>query len=125
MILKYLQLGFESFKYKRYYRKLCLFQTVNTQLTNYLFQIVSLLKSRYHTRNSENFYQGSRKHDLLFIQPKPNSVIIPINFKGTRRIIRLRIGLTHLPEHKFKHSFSSVSTFKFFSSYFTALPMIL
>ena len=40
----------------------------------------------------------------FFIKPKPNSVI-PIKFKGTKRIKRIRLGLTQLPEHKFKHSF--------------------
>ena len=42
---------------------------------------------------------------LKFIQPSPNSVYNCHNPKGLRFIIRLRVGLSHLREHRFKHSF--------------------
>ena len=38
------------------------------------------------------------------IRPKPNNYYCH-NPKGIRLLTRLRLGLTHLREHKFKHSF--------------------
>ena len=40
-----------------------------------------------------------------FIRPSPNSVYNCHNPKGLKFITRLRLGLSHLREHKFKHSF--------------------
>ena len=40
-----------------------------------------------------------------FIQPSPNSFFDCHNLKGIKLITRLRLGLSHLREHKFKHSF--------------------
>ena len=42
---------------------------------------------------------------LNFIRPSPNSVFDIHNPKGIKLITRLRLGLSHLREHKFKHSF--------------------
>ena len=42
---------------------------------------------------------------LKFIRPKPNSVYYCHNPKGIRLLTRLRLGLSHLHKHKFKHSF--------------------
>ena len=42
---------------------------------------------------------------LKFIRPSPNSVFNCHNCKGIKYVIRLRIGLSHLREHKVKHSF--------------------
>ena len=42
---------------------------------------------------------------LKFIRPSPNSVYNCHNPKGLKFITRLRLGLSHLREHKFKHSF--------------------
>ena len=42
---------------------------------------------------------------LKFIRPKPNNVYYCHNPKGIRLLTRLRLGLSHLREHKFKHSF--------------------
>ena len=42
---------------------------------------------------------------LKFIQPKPNNVYYCHNPKGIRLLTRLCLGLSHLCEHKFKHSF--------------------
>ena len=39
------------------------------------------------------------------IQPSPNSVYNCHNPKGLEFITRFRLGLSHLREHKFKHSF--------------------
>ena len=42
---------------------------------------------------------------LKFIRPSPNSVYNCDNPRGLKFITRLRLGLSHLREHKFKHSF--------------------
>ena len=42
---------------------------------------------------------------LNFIRPSPNSFFGCHNPKGIKLITRLRLGLRHLREHKFKHSF--------------------
>ena len=42
---------------------------------------------------------------LKFIRPSSNSVYNCHNPKGLKFITRLRLGLSHLREHKFKHSF--------------------
>ena len=46
-----------------------------------------------------------REKILNFIRPSPNSVFDIHNPKGIKLITRLRLGLSHLREHKFKHSF--------------------
>ena len=40
-----------------------------------------------------------------FKRPKPNNVYYFHNPKGIRLLTRFRLGLSHLHEHKFKHSF--------------------
>ena len=42
---------------------------------------------------------------LKFIRPSRNSVINCHNCKGIKYLTRLHFGLSHLREHKFKHSF--------------------
>ena len=102
------------------------------QSTIYLFQLVPSQSNKYFARNLENIPQLRRKHDffknsfllstikewnnlfksnlfksniLKFIRPKPNNVYYCHNPKGIRLLTRLRLGLSHLREHKFKHSF--------------------
>ena len=63
---------------------------------------------------SPNFVQTRLFKKLLFpldykrveiIQPKPSKVYYCHNPKGITLLTRLRLGLSHLGEHKFKHSF--------------------
>ena len=42
---------------------------------------------------------------LKFIRPKVNSFFNCLNPKGVKLITRLRLGLGHLRDHNFKHSF--------------------
>ena len=42
---------------------------------------------------------------LKFIRPSPNSFYGGQNIMGIKLVTRLRLGLSHLREHKFKHSF--------------------
>ena len=46
-----------------------------------------------------------KKHILQFIRPSSNSVYNSHNPKGIKLLTRLCLGLSHLREHKFKHSF--------------------
>ena len=48
---------------------------------------------------------GLRMRELKFIRQSPNSVFNWHNYKGIKYLTRLRLGLSHLREHKFKHSF--------------------
>ena len=48
-----------------------------------------------------------KKNLLKFIKPSPNSVFNCYNCKGIKYFTRLRLGLSHLREHKFKHSFQN------------------
>ena len=46
-----------------------------------------------------------KQHLLRFIRPSGNSVFNCQNTIGVKFLTRLRLGLSHLREHKFKHSF--------------------
>ena len=52
-------------------------------------------------RNSKSFVDF-KKSILKFIRPSPSNVFNCNNHKG---ITRLRVGMSHLGEHKFKHNF--------------------
>ena len=55
-------------------------------------------------RNSKNF--ADFKNSILkFIRPFPSNVFSCNYHKGFRPITRLRIGMSHLREHKCKHNF--------------------
>ena len=54
-------------------------------------------------RNSDTY--GTFKNTILkYIRPSPNSVFKCHNPQGIKFLTRLRLGLSHLREHKFKHS---------------------
>ena len=57
-----------------------------------------------HLRKSENF-SVFKSNILKFIRPSPNYVYNCHNPRGICLITRLRLGLSHLREHKFKHGF--------------------
>ena len=57
-----------------------------------------------HIRKSKSI-SIFKSNILKFIQPKPNNVYYCHNSKGIRLLKRVRLGLSHLREHKFKHSF--------------------
>ena len=54
--------------------------------------------------NSESFFIF-KKNILQFIRPSPNSIFNCHNPKGVKLLTRLRLGFSHLLDHKFKHSF--------------------
>ena len=55
-------------------------------------------------RNSKSL-STFKKSILQFIGPSPSSTYNCFNKKGIKHITRLRLGLSHLCDHKFKHGF--------------------
>ena len=55
-------------------------------------------------RNSES-YSIFKKSLLKFIRTIPNSVFSVADIYGIKLLTRLRVGLSHLREHKFRHNF--------------------
>ena len=66
--------------------------------------IIEWNKLDHNIRNSSSF-NIFRKSILKFIRPSANSLFNCHNPKGIKFITRLRLGLSHLREHKFRHSF--------------------
>ena len=60
-----------------------------------------------HLRKSENF-SVFKSNILKFIRPSPNSVYNCHNPRGICLITRLRLSLSHLREHRFKHGFQDL-----------------
>ena len=54
--------------------------------------------------NSKNFVDF-KNSTLKFIRPSPSNVFNCSNYQGIRLITRLRVGMSRLREHKFKHNF--------------------
>ena len=50
-------------------------------------------------------YNVFKKSILKFIRPSSNKIFQCHNSKGIKSVTILRLGLSHLQEHKFKHSF--------------------
>ena len=46
-----------------------------------------------------------KKQIIKFIKPSPNSTFNVHNPHGIKLLTRLRVGLSHLREHKFRHNF--------------------
>ena len=55
-------------------------------------------------RNSESLTSFKSKV-LKFIRPSENSIFLCNNPKEIQLLIRLKLGLSHLRDHKFKHNF--------------------
>ena len=66
--------------------------------------VIEWNKLDLNIRNSENLFIFKKKL-LKFIRPSGNSVFKCHNPKGIKLLTRLRLGLSHLWEHKFKHGF--------------------
>ena len=52
-----------------------------------------------------NSFTDFKKNSLSFIRPKANNVFNSNSSKGLKFVTRLRLGLSHLREHKSKHTF--------------------
>ena len=66
--------------------------------------VIKWNKLDQNIRNSENLFIFKKKL-LKFIRPSGNNVFRYHNPKGIKLLTRLRLGLSHLREHKFKHGF--------------------
>ena len=109
---------FFSSEYPNYLFKLIPLRSSNYRITN--IHNIPILKTRHffsktlssrqlllngiNIRNSSSF-NIFRKSILKFIKSSANSLFNCHNPKGIKFITRLRLGLSYLREHKFKHSF--------------------
>ena len=115
----YQELGFESLQHRRWFRKLCTFYKIfKNQSPRYLYELLSIKTTPHNTRSSINLRLFNislsifkislsifKKCILKFIRPSPSSTHNCFNTKGIKYLTRLRLGLSHLREHKFKHGF--------------------
>ena len=77
--------------------------------TFFLSTIMEWNKLDLAIRNSTSF--NSFKESILdFIRPAPNSIFQCHNPKGIKYFTRLRVNLSQLHDHKFKHLFEPFST---------------
>ena len=134
----YFELGLESLKARRWFRRLCYFYKFKSYgLPPYLFQLIPHESHSYNTRNSEDIptyhcrkdsfnnsfflwtirewnkldlgirkstYSVFRQYLLKVIWPQPSVHFNVYNFTGLRLLTRLRLGLSHLNEHRFNHN---------------------
>ena len=136
----YQELGLESLKSRRWFRKLCHFYEIfNEKSPSYLFNLISNFNRVHNTRLSYNIPPIKVRHDyfknsffpsaitewnkldlnignsaslntfkkklLNFIRPCANSIFDIHNPLGFKLLTRLRLGLSHLHEHKSRHRF--------------------
>ena len=66
--------------------------------------IIDWKKLDWKTKNSESI-ETFKKRILSFIRPSPNSTFNCHNPREIKDLSQLRLGLSHLREHKLKHSF--------------------
>ena len=86
-----------------------LFKTNHNFLKNPFFPstIIEWNNLDPNLRNSGTY--GTFKNVILkFIRPSPNSIFECHNLQGIKFLTRLRLGLSHLHKHKFKHSFQDL-----------------
>ena len=136
----YQELGLESLKSRRWFRKLYHFYKMfNEKSPSYLFKLIPNFNRVHNTRLSYNippikvrhyYFKNSffpsaisewkkldlnirnsaslntfKKKLLNFIRPCANSIFDIHNPLGIKLLTRLRLGLSHLHEHKFRHCF--------------------
>ena len=66
--------------------------------------VIEWSKLNLNIRNSESLTSFKSKV-LKFIRPSENSIFLCNNPKRIQLLTRLRLGLSHLRDHKFKHNF--------------------
>ena len=92
----------------------------------FLTAITEWNKLDCYIRNADSF-KVLKKRLLSFIRSMPNSIYNIHNPLGVKYLTRLRIGFSHLKEHKFKHNFQDCSgtetTIHFFLHYSNTNPL--
>ena len=131
----YEELGLESLKSRRWYKKMSfLYKVLKSKSPSYLFNTIPNSNNRQHQTPSffakHDYFKNSffpsaitewnklncyirstdsfkvfKKLLLSFVRPMPNSIYNIHNPLGFKYLTRLRIGFSHLKEHKFKHNF--------------------
>ena len=124
----YKELGLESLKSRRWFRCFCCFYKIKTfGLPSYLSNLISSCVVTYHCRTDifkylffpwtilewnkldltlcKSSYKIFRNSLLKMLRPSPNPVYDIQNSLGLCLLTRLRLGLSHLNEHKFNHNF--------------------
>ena len=124
----YQELGLESLKSRRWFRKLCRFYKIfNDKSPCYLFNLTPNFNSVHNTRLSYNIPPIKVRHDyfnkvdlnirnsaslnvfkkklLNFMRPCANNIFDIHNPLGIKLLTRLRLGLSPLHEHKFRYCF--------------------
>ena len=72
----YQDLGFESLRVRRWYRKLCLFYKVlNNELPQYLFNLIPVRPTLYPTRNALNIPLLNTNHNFFKDSLFPSTII--------------------------------------------------
>ena len=137
----YVELGIESLKFRRWFRKLaCFYKIQSTGLPKYLLQLIPTNNHSYTLRkllNIAHYYcrtdtfknsffpnvinewnkldekiKGATSFSLFTAsllkigRPYANSTYTIHNPDGKSLLRRLRLGLSHLNEHKFRHNFA-------------------
>ena len=83
-----------------------LFKTNHNFLKNSFFPSTIIeWNSLYPNLRNSVTYETFKNSIVKFIRPSPNSIFKCHNQQGIKFLITLRLGLSHLREHKFKHSF--------------------
>ena len=95
----------------RNYNNIPLFNVKHEYFRNSFFPstVIEWNKLDNNIRNSESV-SAFKKQILKFIRPSPNSTFNVHNPHGIKLLTRLRVGLSHLREHKFRHNFQDSLT---------------
>ena len=135
----YLELGLESLKNRRWYKRLCcMFKIMNEEAPKYLTNLIPKGQQTIVTRNSNiptfycrtdcfkySFFPSTLKdwfnldasirnsesiaifksRLLSLIRPSQSNVYNIFDPIGLKLLTRLRLGFSHLNEHKFRHNF--------------------
>ena len=75
-----------------------------TILFFFSYTVIEWNKLDNNIRNSE-LVSAFKKQIIKFIRPSPNSTFNVYNPHEIKLLTRLRVGLSHLREHKFRHNF--------------------
>ena len=88
---------------------IALFKTKHNFFKNSFFRsaVIEWNSVDHNIRNVRSF-SAFKNNILKFIRPTPKSVFNCENHRGIKHITRLHVGLSHLHEHKFKHSFQDI-----------------
>ena len=76
----------------------------DTENSFFPFTVIEWNKLDNNIRNLK-LVSAFEKQIIKFIKPSPNSTFNVHNPHGIKLLTRLRVGLSHLREHKFRHNF--------------------